>query len=376
MLKERLKLRLKQQRESGLYRNPPQIDERSGAHITIKGRKMLNLASNDYLGLGDSEELRAITARNFGKFGSSSSSSRLVSGNHKLIKEAEESFAEYFGFESCLFFPSGYQANLALISTLFEADDSLIFDKHVHASMVAGLRLSPARIAGYRHNSLSHLERRLQSAAGPKCVISESLFSMDGDTLDVEALQQLKANYGFGCIIDEAHAFGALGHQGRGLAASLSDISVGTLGKAFGLFGAFILLPQVTREYLLNFASAQIYTTTLPAAQAASASQVLQIIKEADDRRDQLKQNSNYLKELLSQREIPWRGEEHIIAIEIGDEELAVKTTQQLFEEGIFCFAARYPTVPQNRAILRLSLTSEHTHNDLELFVEKLWTSL
>lgn len=372
MLTERYRLKLELQQKSGLYRNPPTIDRRDGKYIISNGVRLLNLASNDYLGLGASQSLHRKVADNFSRYGSSSSSSRLVSGNFKLLNEAEEAYAAYFGYEEALFFPSGYQTNIGVLSTLFESGDTVLFDKHIHASSVKGLALSGATPHGFNHSALSHLEKRLKKTTGQVGVVTESLFSMDGDGLDVAGLKALKDKYGLFCVVDEAHAYGVLGPQGHGLAADVADVAVGTFGKALGLFGAFALMPLAIKSYLLNFSSPQIYTTTLPEAHAASSFDVLEAISQCDTERNHLIGLSRWLKEELAAAGFKVNGDAQILGVEIGDEQSAVDTAQHLFSKGIFVLPARYPTVPLNKAILRISLTAQHTQADGAKFLQAL----
>jgi len=374
MFAKRINDRLLMQQQAGLFRHPPQVSHRDGKYLSIKGKQVLNFASNDYLGLGDSETLRTIVADNFKKYGPSSSSSRLVCGNHDIISEAENAYAEYFGFESALFFPSGYQANIALISTLFEKGDTIIFDKHIHASSVKGIQLSGAEYLGYNHNAMSHLEKRLRGAgASQAAVITESLFSMDGDFLDIDGIKYLKEKYGFLCLVDEAHSVGALpNYKGNGISKDVADIAVGTFGKALGLFGAFVLAPKEIREYLVNFASPLIYTTSLPPAHAASTIDILKIIQKSSVKREHLSKISLKMKDTLKQHSYKVSGDAHIIAVEIGEEKKAVEISNKLFEKNIFAFPARYPTVPLNKAILRISLTAMHSEDDVDFFVGSL----
>jgi 8-amino-7-oxononanoate synthase len=311
-------------------------------------------------------------AGNFSRYGTSSSSSRLVSGNFKLLNEAEKAYARYFGYEAALFFPSGYQANLGVLATLFESGDTILFDKHIHASSVKGMSLSGATARGFNHGDVSHLEKRLPKTAGPVAVVTESLFSMDGDCMDTLAWKALKEKYGFFCVVDEAHAFGVLGPEGRGLASGVADVAVGTFGKALGLFGAFVLMPQQIKAFLLNFSSPQIYTTTLPEAHAASAFDVLEAIDRRESDRKSLMELSRWLKGQLRSSGFRVGGDAHILGVEIGDATSAVETARRLFSKGIFVLPARYPTVPLDKAILRVSLTTLHNQEDGAMFVEAL----
>jgi 8-amino-7-oxononanoate synthase len=373
MFEERFKSRLTARKNAGLYRNPPDITKRQGKYIFVGNQKVLNFASNDYLGLGTSSELSNKVAKNFKTYGASSSSSRLVSGNYSVISQAEREYAQYFGYEDSLFFPSGYQANFGILSTFFEKGDTIIFDKHIHASSVKGVALSGARFLGYNHNSMKHLKKRLDANRETRpAVITESLFSMDGDFFDIENLERIKREYGFLSIVDEAHAMGALGEGGRGLGRSVADIAVGTFGKALGLFGAFVLLPKNFKEYLFNFSSPLIYTTTLPEAHAASAIDLLEIIYRNDGLRGRLRDVSLFMKEGLKKSGLSVMGDAHIISVEIGDENRAVAVAGRLLKKCIFVLPARFPTVPINRAILRVSMTSLHTEEDVSLFIDTL----
>ena len=372
MFDERLRQKLALQKKQGLYRRPPITEACDGRTVTVCGRRLINFASNDYLGLGRSACLGKKLGAAFEKCGSSSSSSRLVSGNAVLIREAEKAYASYFGHDDALFFPSGYQANLALLSTLFGRDETLFFDKHVHASTVKGMQLGASAIRSFKHNSMNHLDRRLKGASGTKVVVTESLFSMDGDMAPFSVLGQMKKEHGLLLVVDEAHAFGALGNGGRGLAQGVADVALGTFGKAMGLFGAFVLLPSLYREYLLNFASPFIYTTALPAAHAQGALCVLEAIQRADEARARLAALSQTLKDDLKARGFEVRGDAHILAIEIGSEERAQRLVASLFEAGFFAFTARFPTVPLGQAIVRVSLTTHLTFKDISAFAETL----
>ncbi len=372
MFMDRFRRKLDVQRQSGLFRDPPVIDRREGKYVFSNGTRLLNFASNDYLGLGASDELRRKVARNFERYGASSSSSRLVSGNYALIKQAEAAYAQHFGYENALFYPSGYQANLGVLSSLFNPDDTVVFDKHIHASSVKGIVMSGSKVRGYNHSSFAHLERRLRYSVGPVGVVTESLFSMDGDCLDCEAMQALRQTYEFLCIVDEAHAFGAIGLGGRGLASAVADVAVGTFGKALGLFGAFALMSSEIKSYLLNFSSPQIYTTTLPEAHAASALDILDLIGDAEAKRRHLRDISRYFVQAMKSRGFSIRGDAHIKAVEIGDERIAAEMARKLYRCGLFILPARYPTVPRQKAILRVSLTALHRQSDVDLLAAKL----
>jgi 8-amino-7-oxononanoate synthase len=372
MFLERYGRKLRLQQQSGLFRQPSVVERREGKYLICKGRRLLNLASNDYLGLALSDRLRRRVAANFSRFGSSSSSSRLVSGNFRLLNEAEDALADFFGYETALIYPSGYQANIGVLTALFETGDQVAFDKHIHASSVKGLELSNCTPLGYNHSDFSHLEKRLRQCPAQVGLVTESLFSMDGDCLDVTALTELKRKYGFFGVVDEAHAFGVLGSNGRGTATDVADVAVGTFGKALGLFGAFVLLSGELKSYLLNFSSPQIYTTTLPEAHAASVMDVLELVAAAEDRRCHLSEMSAWLRRSLVREGFDVQGDAHILAVRIGEERMAVQMAQNLNSHGIFLLPARYPTVPLRNAILRISLTALIQAEDLRFLVRAL----
>ena len=373
MLTERYARKINAQKQAGLHRNPLVIDHKEGRFVSIGHKKLLNFSSNDYLGLSGSEEIARIVAENFVRYGTSAGASRLVSGNSRALKDAEQAYAQAFGYEDALFFPSGFQANIGILSTLFGPGDHLLFDKHIHASSIKGMQLSNADWKGYNHSSLAHLEKRLQAGQGQQqAVVTESLFSMDGDLLDVTGLAALKKEYAFFCLVDEAHAVGVLGDQGLGIAGSVADIAVGTFGKAFGLFGAFVLLPKICKEYLMNFCAPLIYTTTLPEAHAASAGAILKIVMRCDDKRETLKDRSLLMKRLVQEKGFPVTGDAHILAIEIGEEKKAVTLSRRLYDRNIYVFPARYPTVPLGKAILRIGMTALHTEEDIRFFADAL----
>jgi 8-amino-7-oxononanoate synthase len=375
MIKNRIKNKLYFQKQNNLYRQPEIINRRQGKCVYINDKKLINFASNDYLGLGCSDVFRQKVAHNFQKFGASSSSSRLVSGNYNTIIEAEKAFATYFGYPACLFYPSGYQANIGLLSALFEKDDTIFFDKHVHASVIKGMLMSQCHFVGYRHNTLSHLEKRLEKYNDHKqimAVATESLFSMDGDLVNIDYLCQLRDKFDLFCIVDEAHAFGAIGQKGRGIARKVADVAVGTFGKALGLFGAFILGPEWIRDYLINFSSPFIFSTALPEAHGASALDLIGIIDNSDHRRQNLAASSRLMKQMLEKEGFKVRGDAHILALEIGDETKSINISQHLYKHGFLAFPARYPTVPLGRSIIRISMNVLHTSEDIKAFVKAL----
>jgi len=357
-----------------LKRSPYKIEKRSGKYIWIKGERFLNFSSNDYLGIASSRKANRIVSDAFLNFDISSSSSRLVCGNYSIIEKAEEEYAKFFGYEDALFFPSGYQANLAVISALFEKDDVILFDKHAHSSIIKGIMLSEAEYHGFNHNSISHLRKRLSKLQEKEIVvITESLFSMDGDLLDTREMKSLKQKYGFFCLVDEAHAFGVLGEKGKGIATELADIAVGTLGKAFGFSGAFVLLPnKKIKELLFNLSLPIMHSTAISPAHAAACKELLYIVAEADEERKKIRDISYIARDRLKKEGFSVLGDAHIISLKVGDEKKSLAISKKLLEKNIYIPSIRYPTVPIGKSILRISITSMHTEEDIDLLINAL----
>lgn len=367
----RLNADLKARHQAGLGRELLPVTERHGARIVLDGRELLNFSSNDFLGLAQDKEMSEILARLCRRYGCGAGASRLVTGTSRSTLEAEQALADHFGYESGLILNSGFLANLTLIATLFTEKDTLLLDKRAHTSTMAGVRHSRARFHTFRHNRLSHLRTLLESHP-TQAVLTESLFSMDGDSPDFQTLKNLKQEFKFLCVVDEAHAYGVMGDGGKGLGREVADVAVGTLGKAFGMFGAFILCPAVVREHLIHFGQGFIYTTSLPPWHGDLVLAMLHRVRRSEDRRTHLRQLGNLARRDLAESGLQIGGEAHILAVEVGDEDRCRRLATRLREKGILVFAARYPTVPLGRAILRVCLTCEHNATDIELLRDAL----
>ncbi|MBN2650910.1 MAG: 8-amino-7-oxononanoate synthase [Spirochaetales bacterium] len=352
--------------QQGLYRRPVLRDN--------SNRDFINLSSNDYLGLASSKFAKKALIASIKKNQVGAGASRLVTGNFKSITDAEREFAQFFRYEDCLFFSSGFQANTGLISSLFSSDDCVFFDKHVHSSMVFGLEGSPATIKSFKHNDLEHLDKRLEACnvAGQKVVLTESCFSMDGDCPDFEALARLKKKHNLFVIVDEAHSFGLLGEKGCGLAGDVADIAVGTFGKSYGHYGAFLLLPTHIKEYLINTSRPLIYTTALPPYFGDFALRLLRKSATMEKERATTLELAAYLKKRLQSEGFSVAGDAHILAIEIGNEARAAEISKQLLDAGFMAGAIRFPTVPLNKAIIRVSLNCGLKRTQIEKFCDYL----
>lgn len=342
----------------------------SGPWIERAGRRSLSFLSNDYLGLAQNERWRVLAASSFASFRPSSSASRLAGGWDHVSAQAEEAFAHYFGGGACLFFPSGYQGNLALITGLVRKGQPVFADRRIHASLAHSLAASGADLRPYAHNDMDHLARRLkalQSDCQP-IVVTESLFSMDGTVTDTAALAALKERYGFFLLVDEAHAVGCLGEGGRGVFAAyphLADVVLGTLGKGLGFFGAFALLDAELARALENLSSPVMHSTALPPAHAGACLSLLRLVPELETERKTLRANAAFFRAALAACEIPTLGQAHIVSVPVGNENKAMSLAAALAQAGILALAARSPTVPFGQALLRFSVTALHKKDDL-----------
>ena len=337
----------------------------------------VNLCSNDYLGLSQSGELRAAvaeavqTAPRIGGTGS-----RLLSGHLRDWDSLEQEFAEFAGSEAALYFGSGYAANIGLLTSILQKGDIVFSDELNHASLIDGMRLSGARKIIYRHLDLDDLEFALRATApsptGRKFVVTESVFSMDGDIANVSELANLCARHGAGLILDEAHAIGVHGHSGRGIAASANLTGeviamTHTCSKALASAGAFVCGSATLRDHLINHARTFIFSTAMPSYMVGQIRAALRIARRMDSDRVRLLANARRLTaELRTQGRDTANSASQIIPIIVGSNDEALSAAEFLQSEGFAVRAIRPPTVPQNRARLRLSLTSAIPASELD----------
>ena len=342
----------------------------------------INFYSNDYLGLSSDPRLRAAVAAALENDGTvSSTGSRLLSGNARVWEELETEIAAFFGSEAALYFNSGYAANTGLFSCLLQPDDLVFSDSANHASIIDGIRLSRARKVIFPHLDLTFLEEALRQAAtepGYKFIVTESVFSMDGDRAPIAETFSLAERYGAELIVDEAHATGVMGPQGRGLVAEAGAVQhalavVHTCGKALASAGAFILCSAVLKRYLINHARPFIFSTALPPHIAEQTRAALGIAAGAVAERATLCKLADYLRARLTQHGLDMgRSDSQIIPVMLGENERAIAVAAQLRNDGFAVRAIRPPTVPAGTARLRLSLTAKHTTEMLDGLVDAL----
>ncbi len=351
-------------------RVPRIVDGAQGPRTTVDDREVINFASNDYLGLaGDPRLVRAATAA-LETSGAGMGSSRLIVGNHREHVELEAEAAAWLRCGGVRLFNAGYAANVGVLTTLLRAGDVVFSDALNHASIIDGCRLSRAEIVVFPHLDYAALEHGLATRQGRrKLVVSESLFSMDGDLADVEALAALCRRHDAAFLLDEAHAIGAVGPEGRGLAAELGvvpDVLIGTFGKAFGAFGAFAATSRAIAELLWNRARSLVFSTGLPPSVPATARAALAIIRgaEGEARRRTLAARARRLRQL-----VPRAGgapSSAIAPVLIGADEAAMACTARLLVDGVFVQGIRPPTVAVGTARLRIGLSASHTEAQIE----------
>ncbi len=366
---------LDQLRAQDLHRSLRFLDSGTGRLVEYEGRPLLNFSSNDYLGLAAHPQLSAAAAAALDDFGSGAGASRLIYGGSQPHHDLERATADFLDKEAALTFANGYTAALGVLGALAGRGDTVILDKRSHASLIDGARLCGATVRVFPHNHLDKLQRLLESSyteAGDDArviVVTESVFSMDGDTCPLPEIVELKDRYGALLLLDEAHAFGVLGERGRGLASELNlndriDLQLLTFGKAAGSAGGCVAGGQAWIELIANRARSFIYSTSPPPAQAAAALAGLNLIgsPEGDALRQQLQRNREMLAAAL---DLPLPAAA-IVPVVLAEEALALQAAQDLADSGMLVPAIRYPTVARNSARLRISLSAAHTTSDIE----------
>lgn len=379
-LHDQLGAELDRTRAEGLYRTLRTVASAQGPRLQIDGREFLNFSSNDYLGLANDPVLKRAATAAIEKYGVGAGASRLVSGNLQPYEELERKMAAFKAKEAALVFGSGYAANVGTITALVGEGDAVILDKLDHASIIDGARQSGATVRVYPHKNLKKLEDILQQSEAfrRKLIITETVFSMDGDLAPLAEIVALKEKYGAWLMIDEAHATGLYAKNRRGLAEAASvedkiDITLGTLSKALGCAGGFVVGSQTLIDFLRNRARSLIYSTALPPAVCAAAAAAVDFVmsEAGHERRDQLWRNVSELKNGLSALGIQNESRSPIIPVIIGDETAAVETSRKLYDRGSFVPAIRFPTVPKGRARLRVTVTAGHTKQDIVTFLKE-----
>ena len=352
----------------------------SGAHVTVDGRPLVNFASNDYLGLSSHPELKERAIEYTRRFGTGSGASRLLSGNIEPYDHIERKLASLKGTETAIILPTGFQANLTVLPAVAGINALIACDRLAHNSLLQGAQLAARRWTRFDHGDLNHLDECLSGKGRVtqfthKWIVTESVFSMDGDRADLPGLQKIASAHNAALYLDEAHATGVLGEFGMGMSAGKAgiDVAMGTFGKACGSFGAYIACSNTMKEYLVNFCAGLIYSTALPPAVLGAIDAALDVIPRMEKQRQLLLENADKLRTQLHKMGFATANSTtQIIPVMVDSDESAVKLAQYLQDGGIFAPAIRPPTVPDGCARVRLSLTVEHTYEHLNRLVQLL----
>jgi glycine C-acetyltransferase/8-amino-7-oxononanoate synthase len=355
--------RLEELRESGLYRRLRLVEGPQGPRVTLDGREVLLLCSNNYLGLADEPRVREAAAEAARRWGAGAGASRLISGNMDVHRTLEARLAAFTGSEAALLFGSGYLANTGTIAALAGRGEVVFSDELNHASIVDGCRLSRAETFVYRHADLDHLEWGLREAAGRgTLIVTDGVFSMDGDLAPLPGLLELARGHDCRVMVDDAHALGALGPGGRGSVAAAGlagevDVVVGTLGKSLGSYGAFACASAETVDFLVNSARPFIFSTAPPPPAIGAATAALEILEAEPERVERLIENAATLRAALAAEGLAAPSSTtQIIPLQVGEAEPTMRLCELALERGVFAQGIRPPTVPAGSSRLRLTV--------------------
>ena len=366
-------------REQGLYILIRTIESAQGAWTTVDGERVLNMCSNNYLGFADDERLKEAARRALAEYGVGPAAVRTIAGTMSLHLELEKKLAEFKGCEATISFQSGFNANLATIPALVGKEDAIFSDELNHASIIDGCRLSRAAIIRYPHNDARALGKIMEEQAGRyrrRLVVTDGVFSMDGDIAPLPDLVQVAERYDAMVMVDDAHGEGVLGRGGRGIVDHYGlhgkvDVEVGTLSKAFGVVGGYVAGTRRLIEYLQQKARPFLFSSAVTPADVAACIAAVDILTESTERVDRLWENARYFKEGLRQAGFDiGHSQTPITPVMLGEAKLAGEFSRALFRHRIFAQAIGYPTVPKGRARIRVMLSAAHAREDLDFALE------
>ena len=374
-----LSARLAVRRAEHLYRSRPLLQSPQAPEVIVDGQACLAFCSNDYLGLANHPEVIAAMQQGAARWGVGGGASHLVIGHSEPHHQLELALAKFTGRERALLMSTGYMANLAAVTALVGQGDTVLHDRLNHASLLDAGMLSGARFTRYLHNDLASLEQRLSKATGNRLIVTDGVFSMDGDLAPLPEICQLAQQHNAWVMVDDAHGFGPLGASGggcveqMGLTQTQVPVLVGTLGKAFGSSGAFIAGSEELIETLIQFARPYIYTTSQPPAVACASLKSLELIQTEGWRREHLNQLIAQFRATLIAANIPlMNSHTPIQPVVVGDSAQAMQLSAKLREQGIIVGAIRPPTVPAGSARLRITLTAAHTTEQVQRLTDSL----
>ncbi len=356
------------------------VDGRQGPYVVIAGKRYLDLCSNDYLGLSGHPALWAAAQQAWGTYGFGATGSRLLSGDTAVFHALETDVAQLKQTESALFLNAGFSANVGILSAIVGPSDLVLMDRLCHASIVDGVRLSGSRFLRFRHLDWAHLKSLLsihRSESKRLLIVTESVFSMDGDISDLAELVRIKTHYGAELYVDESHATGVYGDNGAGMTAVYGvekavDWVMGTFGKALGGFGAYFAGPAVRREHLIQHCRSLIYATAVPPMIAAANRAALALLAQEPTHRQRLLETTQWFRNTLAERGIQALGSTPIVPIVLGTDERATAVANALCEAGFWARPIRYPSVPKDQARIRLTLNSLMPQEELGQLIDVL----
>lgn len=367
--------RLDELKEQGVYRKLAVLEGPSGPRSVINGKNVINLSSNNYLGLANHPRLKKAAMEALEKWGVGAGAVRTIIGNMSIHEELETRLAEFKHVEAVLVFQSGFTANAGVIPAVVDKGDIIISDELNHASIIDGCRLSRADIVRYKHSDMEDLERVINEVKdnyNTKLIITDGVFSMDGDVAKLPEIVQLAEKYGCLTYVDDAHASGVLGKSGRGSADHFGlhgrvDIQIGTLSKAIGVVGGYVAGKRNLIEWLNHRGRPFLFSTAAPPSVAAACLEAVNILSESTELTDRLWENARYLKKGLNDLGFnTGKSETPITPVIAGEDKLAIELSKRLFEEGVFAQSIVFPTVPRGGARVRTIVTAAHTKEDLD----------
>ena len=370
-----LKDHLRELGDQGLLLHPRTLEGPTGARARYDGRDVINLASNNYLGLASHPRMNAAAAKAAAELGAGTGAVRTIAGSMAIHRDLERRFADFKHAEDALMFQAGFTANAGTVAAILSKEDVIVSDRLNHASIIDGARLSRAEIKVFEHKDAEHADRLLEETQVPgrrQLLITDGVFSMDGDIAPLPALVEVAEKHGAIMMIDDAHASGVLGTGGAGTVDHFGlhgrvDIQVGTLSKAIGVLGGFIAGPSHLIEWLVNRGRPYLFSTSAPPAVVAACIEALNIIRDEPERLDRLWSNTRFFKEGLHALGLDTgMSETPITPVITEDEEKTQAFARRLFEEGVFAPAIVFPTVARGRARVRTIVIAEHTEDDLE----------
>ena len=370
--------RLDALREANVFRAPRTVESRSGASITVQGQCYVDLSSNDYLGLSEHPALIAAAKDALDTWGAGAGAARLLTGTTLLHSKLEEEVAAFKGTEAAIVCNAGFQANAGIFAALFGRADVLFVDKLAHASIIDGVQLCGAKVYRFKHNDMTHLAELMAAHRHEgelACIVTETVFSMDGDVCPLDELVRLKELHDAILFVDEAHATGLFGARGSGMCeerglTSRVDIIMGTFSKALGSFGAYVASRGVIVDMLVNRLRGYVFSTALPPSVIAASRAAIRVVQDEPERREVLASKTARFRSLMRERGLTVIGETQIAPWMIGDEGRSLAAAQYLREAGFWCAAIRAPTVPKGAARIRCAVTYQTPDEAITRFVE------